>query len=144
MSNLGKAIYMACFALMFVFAATTSIYLYGTLNTYLDSSTTLTTIGNRTENATEIKKEARKITRSEIYITLFNMQEMHIDQLQVYKSATSDPYTVVLADVLVGAGETGNGDLDGMLDYINESKTREFTYKYSIVDNKKTAIYITK
>lgn len=83
MSNLGKAIFMACFALMFVFAATTAIYLYGTLNTYLDSSTTLTTIGNRTESATENSKTEREITRSEIYITLYNMEAMYVDKLEV-------------------------------------------------------------
>lgn len=84
MSDVAKAIYMACSALLFIFAATTSIYLYSTLNTYLDSATGLANVYDRVEgevvNATPKKRE---ITFAEICLTVTNMDQMHVTEVSV-------------------------------------------------------------
>lgn len=89
MDNLGKAIYMACFALLFIFAASISLYLYGTLDTYLDEATSSNNISYRTEGVSNnnLYGFKRGITKGEIYITLYNMEQMHIDTLKVNSSS---------------------------------------------------------
>lgn len=49
MSDIGKFLYLACSALLFVFAATTSIYLYTTLNAHVDNITGLADFNFRVE-----------------------------------------------------------------------------------------------
>ena len=50
MSDLGKAIYMAASVFLFIVAATTSIYVYSSLNSYLELMTKNTVnITNRAE-----------------------------------------------------------------------------------------------
>ena len=86
MTNLGKAIYMATMALMFVFAASVAIYLYGTLNDYLDSATNLIGVSNRAEGASDdtgSTSKTREITVGEVLITAYNMEQMHIDTLKL-------------------------------------------------------------
>ncbi len=89
MTNLGKAIYMATMALMFVFAASVAIYLYGTLNDYLDSATNLIGVSNRAEAASDdtgSTSKTREITVGEVLITAYNMEQMHIDTLNLNNS----------------------------------------------------------
>lgn len=85
MDNLGHAIYMACFALLFVFAASISIYLYTTLNTYLNDASNFTNISYRAEGVSneDLSNFKRDITSAEIYITLHNMEQMHVGKLTV-------------------------------------------------------------
>ena len=92
MDNLGKAIYMAAFALMFVIAVSVALYLYGILTDYLNTSNNILGVDSRAEAAMSSESAtARNINRSEIYITLFNMRQMHIEKLTVNgKSVTPD------------------------------------------------------
>lgn len=89
MSDIGKAIYLACSALLFIFAATASIYLYTTLNAYLDEGISLTNVYERVEGQEELdvgeerKVEKRKIGASEILITITNMEQMHVTEVRV-------------------------------------------------------------
>lgn len=129
MSNLGKAIYMACFALLFIFAASTSIYLYNTLSVYLKSTTGLAGVEKRTEAAvadTSIK--AREATRSEILITLYNMEQMHVKAMLVCFPDGEE----VFADI-------SNSIPQNMITKLNSiSDSVTFTYKYVA----STVIYI--
>lgn len=128
MSNLGKAIYMAGFALLFVVAATTSIYLYGTLNSYLETSTGLINVEKRAENALGNDTENyRKITRSEIYITLYNMEQMHVKKITV-KDDSSNSYEYTSEEMNeIQAGATGLG-FPSFLDFLERNPNAEFTY----------------
>lgn len=96
MDNIGKALVMAGCALMFTLASSTSIYLYGTLNTYLDEATASTAVVFRAEGMSneDLVNFQREITVAEIYITLFNMEQMHVETLVV------DGHTVTRNDVL--------------------------------------------
>lgn len=84
MDNIGKFLYMAASALLFIFALTTSIYLYGTLHTYLESATGLTNVYNRVEGeAYEPTSSKRAIPWGEIYITIANMDQMHVSKVTI-------------------------------------------------------------
>lgn len=128
MSDLGKAIYMAASVFLFIVAATTSIYLYSSLNSYLELMTSSTVnITNRAEvEVIDGTKKTRDIGRSEIYVTLFNMEQMHIEKLVV------DGYTVSKEDVY-----NKQGDYNALMHYLRNSQNRKFNYSY--VDN--TVIY---
>lgn len=121
MDNLGKAIYMACSVFLFIIAATASIYLYGTLNSYLGISTQGIGIDKRAEvtNIDGVKKQ-RDITRSEIYITLFNMEQMHIDNLTV------NNFTVSKDDVI-----NKTGDYSNILRWLRYNPTQKYVYSSS-------------
>lgn len=85
MDNLGKFIYMAASAFLFILATTASIYSYSRLQVYLTSANTSISITNRAEaNVIDGTKKQREITRSEIYITLFNMEQMNVSTLTVF------------------------------------------------------------
>ena len=66
MSDLGKAIYMAASVFLFIVAATTSIYVYSSLNSYLELMTKNTVnITNRAEvEIIDGTKKTREIGRS--------------------------------------------------------------------------------
>lgn len=82
--NLSRALIMAGSALLFVFALTTSVYLYGSLNTYLASATEKTGMTNRVESSVQSDASLkREITTAEIIITAYNMRRMHVEELQV-------------------------------------------------------------
>lgn len=81
MSDIGKAIYLACSALLFIFAATTSIYLYTTLNTHMDVATEIANVYDRAEGEALNPPEKRKVTWGEIYITLTKMEQMHVSKV---------------------------------------------------------------
>ena len=84
MDNLGRAITMAGSALLFVFASSISIYLYGTLFNYLDLSTDYVAIQNRAESSFDDDSSIeREITAGEILITLMNMDQMHVSSLSI-------------------------------------------------------------
>lgn len=135
MGNLGKAIYMAAFAFLFVIAATTSIYLYGTLNSYLNSTTNTLGMSQRSEGTVNdsLTSVTREINRSEIYITLYNMNQMHVTSLTVNGN------TVVPQDVenykisKISGGKTYNiiRDLESNPNakYIYSSNNNEVTYR---------------
>lgn len=124
MDSLGRAIYMACFALMFIVAASISIYLYGTLNTYLEQASNSTAITNRTEGIAneDLLNFKRDISVSEIYITLFNMTQMHVTSLTV------NGITVTENDVLNSTSTFRT--LLRTLETLAESNAK-FTYSYS-------------
>lgn len=85
MDNLGKFIYMAASAFLFIVATTASIYSYSRLQVYLTSANTAISITNRAESdVIDGTKKEREITRSEIYITLFNMEQMNVSSLTVF------------------------------------------------------------
>lgn len=121
MDNLGKAIYMACSVFLFIVAASASIYLYGTLNSYLGISTQGIGIDKRAEvtNIDGVKKQ-RDITRSEIYITLFNMEQMHIDSLTV------NNFTVSKDDVT-----NKTGDYNNILKWLRDNPAKKYIYSSS-------------
>lgn len=85
MDNLGKAIYFASFALIFVFAASISIYLYSTVNVFVKEANASNNISFRAENTSneDLRNFKRKITVGEILITLQNMDQMHVTSLKV-------------------------------------------------------------
>ena len=135
MSNLGKAIYMAAFAFLFVIAATTSIYLYGTLNTYLNSTTETLGMSQRAEGASidSTSSTARDITRSEIYITLFNMEQMHVNSLTV-NGNTVTPKDVDDYKISKTSGKSiANRSIINILNILNNYPNKKYTY--SINDN---------
>ena len=121
MSDLGKAIYMAASVFLFIVAATTSIYLYSSLNSYLELMTKNTVnITNRAEvEVIDGTKKTREIGRSEIYITLFNMEQMNVEKLMV------DGYTVTKDDVY-----NKQGDYAALMHYLRNSEGKNFSYSY--------------
>lgn len=128
MSDFGKAIYMACSALLFIFAATASIYLYTTLNTYLDKAIFLTNVYDRAEGQKELdvgeerKAEARKIGASEVLITITNMEQMHINAVVV---------KVNNATVNFALDDT-EGKIAEKIDKLGDNITsKNFSYSYS-------------
>ena len=127
MENAGKAIYMACFALIFVVAASISIYLYGTLDEYLDRATEGTQVTNRTEGVAneDLLNFKRNISVSEIYITLYNMTQMHVTELKVNgKKITQEQYNE-------DPNRATNTKLDDVLDELEGLSNSKFTYSYS-------------
>lgn len=122
MENAGKAIYTASFALIFVVAASISIYLYGTLNAYLEKTSGSTNVVNRTEGVAneDLLNYKRKISVSEIYITLYNMRQMHVTSLTV------DDITVTEDDV-----SNNTSRLNSLLRKLEDLKDSNFTYSYS-------------
>lgn len=128
MSDLGKAIYMACSALLFIFAATASIYLYTTLNTYLDEAIFLTNVYDRAEGQKELdvgeerKAEARKIGASEVLITITNMEQMHINAVVVKVNNTTVNF------VLDDSEKTITHKINELGDVIT---SKNFSYSYS-------------
>ena len=121
MSDLGKAIYMAASVFLFIVAATTSIYVYSSLNSYLELMTKDTVnITNRAEvEIIDGTKKTREIGRSEIYITLFNMEQMNVEKLMV------DGYTVTKNDVY-----NKQGDYAALMHYLRNSEGKNFSYSY--------------
>ena len=121
MSDLGKAIYMAASVFLFIVAATTSIYVYSSLNSYLELMTKNTVnITNRAEvEIIDGTKKTREIGRSEIYITLFNMEQMNVEKLTV------DGYTVTKDDVY-----NKQGDYAALMPYLRNSEGKNFSYSY--------------
>lgn len=121
MSDLGKAIYMAASVFLFIVAATTSIYVYSSLNSYLELMTKNTVnITNRAEvEIIDGTKKTREIGRSEIYITLFNMEQMNVEKLIV------DGYTVTKDDVY-----NKQGDYAALMHYLRNSEGKNFSYSY--------------
>lgn len=119
MDNLGKFLYMAASAFLFIFATTASIYSYSRLQVYLNSANTAISIENRAEaNIIDGAKKQREITRSEIYITLFNMEQMNVGSLTV-GTETVTPENV----------ENKNGKFNTLLNNLEMlGKNQKFTY----------------
>lgn len=123
MSDLGKAIYMACSALLFIFAATASIYLYTTLNTYLDEAIFLTNVYDRAEGQKELaagekrEVEKRKIGASEVLITITNMEQMHVK-------------TVIVNGTTFSVNDTEE-DIANNIRNLGNITSKNFSYSYS-------------
>ena len=90
MENLSRALYIAGFALLFVFAASTAIYLYTMLDAYIDTGTESTKIQNRVENqyGENTSDYQRDITVGEVYLTALHMDQMHVDELHIVVNGT--------------------------------------------------------
>lgn len=128
MSDVGKAIYLACSALLFIFAATASIYLYTTLNTYLDDAIFLTNVYDRAEGQKELnvgeerKAEKRKIGASEVLITITNMEQMHIDSVVVKVNSTA---------VKFSTKDDNDEEIADKIDKLGDISSKNFSYSYS-------------
>ena len=126
MSNLGRAIYLAAFTLMFIVAASTAIYLYSSLNSYLITSNSIISVNKRAESISydDTLDTDRVITRSEIYITLFNMEQMHVKELHVM-----DEYKVTPDDVSDYLKDSGTiNDVSSLIRFLNANPGRKYTY----------------
>ncbi len=127
MSDVGKAIYLACSALLFIFAATASIYLYTTLNTYLDDAIFLTNVYDRAEGQKELnvgeerKVEKRKIGASEVLITITNMEQMHINAVEVKVNSTIGRFSK----------EDSKEEIADKIDKLGDISSKKFSYSYS-------------
>lgn len=127
MSDVGKAIYMACGAFLFIFAATASIYLYTTLNTYLDDAIFLTNVYDRAEGQKELnvgeerKVEKRKIGASEVLITITNMEQMHINAVEVKVNSTIGRFSK----------EDSKEEIADKIDKLGDISSKKFSYSYS-------------
>lgn len=127
MSDVGKAIYMACGAFLFIFAATASIYLYTTLNTYLDDAIFLTNVYDRAEGQKELevgeerKVESRKIGASEVLITITNMEQMHINAVEVKVNSTIGRFSK----------EDSKEEIADKIDKLGDISSKKFSYSYS-------------
>lgn len=121
MDNLGKAIYFASFALIFVFAASISIYLYSTVNVFVKEANASNNISFRAENTSneDLRNFKRKITVGEILITLQNMDQMHVTVLNV-------DGTIVTIDDFKDSTDQFNTLNDNLKKDMNKNK--EFTY----------------
>ena len=126
MENLSKAIYLAGFALLFVFAASTAIYLYGLLDSHMDDSTQNTNIENRVENqyGEYVANYKRTITVGEIYLTALHMDQMHVNRLVVVDRQLT-------LDQFIEKGEY----FDSFLNYIKTLDGNKFAYKFSPSDS---------
>lgn len=131
MDNLGKAIYFASFALIFVFAASISIYLYSTVHAYVKNANASTNISYRTEGASDenLRNFKREISLGEVLITLYNMEQMNVDKLIV------NGYDVTPDDV-----EENNSKFQIFKRQLNTMTNTKFTYTSSGT----TAIYNSK
>ena len=127
MSDVGKAIYMACGAFLFIFAATASIYLYTTLNTYIDDAIFLTNVYDRAEGQKELnvgeerKVEKRKIGASEVLITITNMEQMHINAVEVKVNSTIGRFSK----------EDSKEEIADKIDKLGDISSKKFSYSYS-------------
>ena len=127
MSDVGKAIYMACGAFLFIFAATASIYLYTTLSTYLDDAIFLTNVYDRAEGQKELavgeerKVEKRKIGASEVLITVTNMEQMHINAVEVKVNSTTGRFSK----------EDYKEEIVDKIDKLGDISSKNFSYSYS-------------
>lgn len=119
MDNLGKAIYFASFALIFVFAASISLYLYGTVETYVQKANASTNISYRAENTSNesLSNYKREITIGEVLITFYNMEQMNVTELTV------NGYTVTQADI-----EENNSNFKIFRNQLNSLTNAKFTY----------------
>ena len=123
MENAGKALYIAGFALLFVFAASTAIYLYGILFSYMNNATTGTNLGYRAENSSTVNSfssSKREVTVDEIYITLFKMEQMHVEKLDV------DGISVTLLDVKDETSKFSN-----LMTHLYSNSNAYFSYSIS-------------
>lgn len=138
MSDLGKAIYMACSALLFIFAATASIYLYTTLNTYLDEAIFLTNVYDRAEGQKELpageKREVakRKIGASEVLITITNMEQMHINAVVVKVNNTTVNFSVL---------DDSEEEITGKINKLVKENITSKNFSYSYSSETKTVTY---
>ncbi len=138
MSDLGKAIYMACSALLFIFAATASIYLYTTLNTYLDEAIFLTNVYDRAEEQKELpageKREVakRKIGASEVLITITNMEQMHINAVVVKVNNTTVNFSVL---------DDSEEEITGKINKLVKENIASKNFSYSYSSETKTVTY---
>lgn len=134
MNNLGRALYMAAFAFMFIVAATTAIYLYGTLNFYLNNTTETLGLTERAESAItdNTVSNVRDIDRAEIYITLFNMSQMHVKTVKLH--VKSEDYIVSPSDVeAYNVSNRTGGKMPVIMDFLSKNPNAIFTY--SVSDN---------
>lgn len=131
MDNLGKAIYFASFALIFVFAASISIFLYSTVNVYVQKSNESTNLSYRAEDTSneDLRNFKREITVGEILITLYNMEQMHVSELKV------NGYAVTPSDI-----EENNSNFRIFKSQLNSLTNAKFTYSSS----GETVIYKSK
>lgn len=127
MSNLGKAVYMAAFAFLFIVAATTAIYLYGTLNAYLNSTTSIIDMADRAEGIlVDDTSTTRDIQRSEIYITLFNMRQMNVSSVTVNGNKVSQ------SDVEeYNVSPLSGGKMSAIMHDLDNSPNTNFSYSFS-------------
>lgn len=129
MSDIGKAVYLACSALLFIFAATASIYLYTTLNAYLDEGISLSNVYNRAEGQKELatnetqKAEKRKIGASEVLITITNMDQMHVTT--VYVETNEKTFEFSIED------EDSEEKIKGEIKKMGDISGKTFSYSYS-------------
>lgn len=140
MDNLGKFIYMAASAFLFIVATTASIYSYSRLQVYLTSANTAISITNRAEaDVIDDTKKEREITRSEIYITLFNMEQMNVSSLTVFGyeitpenvENKSGKYAFII-DTLKGLGKSQKYNYSSE-PVVDADGNVSFKVKYSII-----------
>lgn len=119
MDNLGKAIYFASFALIFVFAASISFYLYGTVEAFVQKANESTNISYRAENISSesLSNYKREITIGEVLITFYNMEQMNVTELTV------NEYTVTQSDI-----EENNSNFKIFKNQLNSLTNAKFTY----------------
>lgn len=138
MSDLGKAIYMACSALLFIFAATASIYLYTTLNTYLDEAIFLTNVYDRAEGQKELaagekrEVEKRKIGASEVLITITNMEQLHINAVVVKVNNTTVNFSAL---------DDSEEEITGKINKLVKENIASKNFSYSYSSETKTVTY---
>lgn len=136
MYDIGKVIYFACSALLFIFAATTSVYLYGTLNNNIDQMANITNVYNRVEgDVVESKNEKRNIEVGEIYTTITNMEQMHIDTVRI--RATNRIFTF---QSNWSASKIRN-DIKQMISLDNRVNRYTYTYQKTILNDKVIVTY---
>lgn len=126
MENASKALYIGSFALLFVFAITVAIFLYSSLSKFLNEETFSISISERAESATSenMTNFKRDITRGEIYVMLYNMDQMHVDKLTI-----SGVATVTREDV-----EEENLNYNAIVSYLNHNPASTFEYSSSGTD----------
>ena len=139
MSNLGRAIYMACFTLLFIFATSTSIYLYNTLSVYLKSTAGLAGVEKRTEaSVADTSKKNRDVTRSEILITLCNMEQMHVKAVNLRLNGVEINVT---AEDAYNVTEGVPNNYSNALNELNKSAYNFATFSYSYNSATSTITY---
>lgn len=84
MDNIGKAISMGGVALLFIIAASTSIFLYSSLLDYTKNIVTTSDHNNRAESASNLKENNKRvITESEVIMALININTMNVNAIKV-------------------------------------------------------------
>lgn len=121
MSDLGKTLYMAASVLLFIVAATTSIYLYSSVNTYLSVATDTVSIQKRAEMSSSMidLNYKREITKAEVFMMIYNMENMHVEKVEVVLG--DNRYEVTLDDV-------NENKIDINLRYLLENNNYKFIY----------------